>query len=367
MKLARGQAKKIIAATSVAIFSLATAFLGAFAWFAAKMNSDNTSDNFEVTNLSGSALSISLHKWYGEATSNTNIWGFNPTPETIVDFEGNSSNRFVFEMEEYELLDQDHPVLFLIQVNGNHEVIKATTDCCFVASTPTEIKKTFATYASLSGTGLSSGNYVLVEQDENYDSTNKPTTLRRYNGSSFASVTYATKTALDAALAADTGHSTFTDGACFGVVSDNEHNNSTTVYKYDLASNKLSMIYFALEAEHNPLSSAVKFNSLSFTYDPKSSQTQSYSFDEYGTQTCIPVNKTTLGETVSFVTVNNNTGTSTFENEINIFNDDIEGTKFIGIVMNYNPAALEYICSYFLGNSLLEGNLGFSCDWNLAV
>ena len=367
MKLARGQAKKIIAATSVVIFSLGVAVLGAFAWYVAKMASKNSSDNFEVTNLSGSALSISLHKWYGSATSNENIWGFNPTPETVVDFDSNMSNRFVFEMEQYELLDQDHPVLFLIQVSGNHEVIKATTDCCFVASTPTEIKKTFATYTSLSGTGLSNGNYVLVTADENYDSTNKPTTLRKYNGSSFANVTYATKTALDAALEADTSHTTFTDGACFGVVADNEHNNSTTAYRYDLSSNKLTMIYFKLESEHNPLSSAVKFNCLQYSYDPKSSQTQSYSFEDYGTKTCIPINKTTLTDTKSFVTVNNSTGTSSFVNDINIFNDDIEDTSFIGLVMNYNPSSLEYICSYFLGDPILEGDLGFSCDWNLAV
>ena len=367
MKKARGQALKIVAATSVAIFSLGVAIMGAFAWFMAKMTADNASDNFEVTNLTGSALSISLHRWYGAATSNENIWGFNPTPVTVVDFEGNSSNTFVFSMEQYELLDQDHPLLFLVQIDGDHEIIKANTDCCFVASTPTEIKKTFATYEALSGTGLSNGNYVLVTEDENYDSTNKPTTLRKYNGSSFASVTYATKTALDAALAADTGHSTFTDGACFGVVADNEHNNSTTVYKYNLSSNKLEMIYFKLEAENNPLSSAVKFNSLGFIYNPMTTGTQSYTFEDEGTKTCIPINKTALGDAKSFVTVNNNTGTSTFTNDITIYDDDTEGVQYIGIVMNYNPAALEYICSYFLGNPLLDSDLGFSCDWNLAV
>lgn len=337
--------------------------MGAVAWFTNINQKEHASDDFPVVNVTSNGLSISLHEWYGSASST--VWGFNPTPIATIDFGSNSSNSFSFSMDEYALEDQDHPVLFLVEVEGVREIVRAVTECSFVAETPSEIKATYPTYASLSTSGLSSGDYVLINEDENYDSTNKPGTLRKYNGSSFTSVTYATKTALDAALEADTSHSTFVDGACFGVVSDNEHNNSTTVYKYNATADKLEMIYFKLEAEHNPLSSAVKFNTLGFANDPKTNGTQSYDFGN-GTKTYIPINKTNLSDDKSFVTVSNN-GTATFTKELTIYDDDIESIKYIGIVMNYNPAALEYICSYYLGNPILEENLGFSCDWGLYV
>lgn len=354
---------KIVAASSVVLFTLASLVIGCVAWFTNINQKHNEQDDFPVVNVTSNGLSISLHEWYGSASST--VWGFNPTPVATIDFSTNSSNSFSFDMDEYSLEDQDHPVLFLLEVEGVREFVRAVTECSFVAETPSEIKASYATYASLSTSGLSSGDYVLVNEDENYNSSTKPTTLRKYNGSSFTSVTYATKTALDAALEADSSHSTFVDGACFGVVSDNEHNNSTTVYKYSGTSNKLEMIYFKLESENNPLSSAVKFNTLSFANDPKTNGTQSYDFGD-GTKTYMPINKSELSEDKSFVTINSN-GDASFSKEVAIYDDDIESIKYIGIVMNYNPAALEYICSYYLGNPLLEEDLGFSCDWGLYV
>ena len=328
------------------------------------MNQDIDAETFPVLNVTSNASSISVHDWYGEVGS-TNVWGFNPTPLATIDFSGSSSSSFNFSMDEYSLDDQDHPILFLVEVNGAKEVVTATTDCCFLANNPDEIKKTFATYASLSTSGLTSGNYVLVTEDENYDSSNKPTTLKKYNGSSFANVTYATKAALQAALEADTSHTTFVSGACFGVVSDEDHYNSTTAYKYNSSNDSFEMIYIKLEENHNPLSSAVKFNTLEFASDPKTNGTSYHDFGSGSTE-YMPINKSSLSDDVSFVTVNNN-GTSSFSNELIIFDQDTGNSQYVGIIVNYNPASLEYICSYYIGHHLLEDSLGFSCDWSLGI
>lgn len=365
MKRIFSRKTRIIASTALTIFSLGGVALGSFAWFVSTLKLSESANYMPVINSISSALSISLHEYYGE--TNNHVWGFNPTPDAIVDFDANENNSFAFDMEKYSIEDQDHPILFLIEVNGDYEIIKAFTECCFLADNPAEIKATFKNYSSVSGAGLSNGDYIIVNEDENYDSTNKPTTLRKYNGTSFTGVTYATKTALRAALAADTSHTTFTDGACFGVVSDNEHNNSTTVYKYNLASNELSMIWFKLEENKNPLSSAVRFNSLTFVYNPKTENLGTYDFDEDGnSEQYMPVATSSLDDEKSFATISNN-GTASFEKNVTLFEGDVSSDKYIGIIMNYNPSSIEYIYSYYMGHPLLNEDISFTCDWSMSV
>ena len=129
--------------------------------------------------------------------------------------------------------------------------------------------------------------------------------------------------------------------------------------------------------ETNPLSSAVEFHTFTFADELEdlisaadvnvesfNSQSQSYSYSESRVD-CITLAKNT------FVTSNRNSFTSfsnagdynQFNKQINVFRGDVTGVTYIGLVVNYNQLALEYVFSRNLGHDALNAGLQFKCDW----
>lgn len=70
MKRLDAKTKKIIAATSVTIFSLLALTLGTFAWFASSLVAQTTNDEFQVVNVGGCKIdSVNLYKFiYPDST-----------------------------------------------------------------------------------------------------------------------------------------------------------------------------------------------------------------------------------------------------------------------------------------------------------
>lgn len=125
-----------------------------------------------------------------------------------------------------------------------------------------------------------------------------------------------------------------------------------------------------LAATNNPLSSVVEF--YSFTYsstrrDPTSlySRTKTVDGTDYyslGTSEFIPGTNSS-----SFVDMNNGEFTGTFNSEVSVYNGSTSGMEYIGIVVDYYAESLEYIFSHYMGNSLLDNEITFACDWEMSL
>ena len=122
---------KILAATSVTIFSLLSVFTSTAAWFDSQRNLKNGGDNFEVQNLSLDFSSLTLYR--AAAISRTDMY-FELTEDSYIERltinestgELESENNITsLQMGEYTLLDPHHPILMLIEYK---EVLTASID-----------------------------------------------------------------------------------------------------------------------------------------------------------------------------------------------------------------------------------------------
>lgn len=122
---------KVLAATSVTIFSLLTVFTSTAAWFDSRRALDNGGENFEVQNLSLDFSSLTLYR--ASAMSRTDMY-FALTEDSYI--EKITVNESTGELEkendisslqmgEYTLLDPHHPILMLIEYK---ETLTASVD-----------------------------------------------------------------------------------------------------------------------------------------------------------------------------------------------------------------------------------------------
>ena len=123
-----------------------------------------------------------------------------------------------------------------------------------------------------------------------------------------------------------------------------------------------------LAATNNPLSSVVEFYSFTYsstTSDPTSLSSRTKTVD--GTQYySLGTSEFVSGQNnSSFVDINNGEFTGTFNSEVSVFEGSTIGKEYIGIVVDYYAESLEYIFSHYMGNSLLDNEITFACDWEM--
>ena len=292
----------LIAATSMTIFSLFVVFVGAFAWFSANAHTVTDGNSVNVKVL-GKFSKISYHQFSGTPTE-TN-WSFNKTPYASIEYDwdthklgkpkdgsGNELSEFKFEMEQYDPMNQNKPVLVLV-----------------------ELRKDFDT---------STEGKVLINA------------------------------------------STTTDGF-MGAKVESE---GVKLPKYNLDGTAPNLklkteVVEEVSVDYYPLSSVIDF------------KTKAFSQKEYNTWNSGSTYDLTSGDTAAphdhnFVSVDNNADISTFEKESCVFDSGVESTvKYIAVVVDYNPAAIEYIYSTYLGDESLEVNydyiLHYLCDWTWEI
>ena len=115
---------KIIAATSMTIFSLASVFVATIAWFTSVRNYDQSSTNFEVKSVSGVLNKITFHKLekFDQANSYSDIkFYFNKTAVGTLTYDWNtnsfkSQDNTNVELDYYNYLDHECPLLMLIEL-----------------------------------------------------------------------------------------------------------------------------------------------------------------------------------------------------------------------------------------------------------
>ena len=125
---------KILAATSVAIFSLLAVFTSTAAWFDSRRTVQNDGDDFDVQSISGRLSSITFHhlasKDVDTKTGNANAFTFNSTPSGTISYDWDAgSASFVpakegdtsVALETYDPLDREKPLLLMFHLDQVYE------------------------------------------------------------------------------------------------------------------------------------------------------------------------------------------------------------------------------------------------------
>ncbi len=345
---------RIIAVTSMTLFSLLAATTGVFAWFVSKLNESSDSSLFEVDPVQTSIREISIHSFYGTSTGSNKAFGFNPIPTGFVDYSNpknpQTTGSLAIELEKYSLDDPHHPILILFKVEGVNQSIVGETSYPFLSqqkpgAQTLDVNHTVATYADLAAkaSSASDGEMFEVTNDEHQNGE------YTQNGS---------------------------------------RKKITTRYQYVESTSSFELIWVDLAMYQNPLSSIMEAHSFLFSFecpyvasgnsfvinpecDDLESRTYTHTVNDV-TQTdtntgiWIPtadfkdLNDTDTNAS-SFVNIGDN-GVS-YSNKATMFDGSVSGYTYLGIVIDYYPDALVYLSSEFLGHNYLNNNITFKCDW----
>ena len=296
---------KIVAATSVAIFSLLSVCTGAFAWFLSERNHSSTSDSFAVESY-GRFSSLSFYTLSRTRTeSSINYLDFNggtPIGQITYNWETYSCNTPVgitnISLDQYEPLNPSQPLLAIFALDKDYD------------------------------TSLEGSIYINASSSKNgYLGQLKADKTTQYN---------------------------------LGDVDDPilvKYENSK--YYYPLSSAAGFRFKTFSQAEYDTWIS-------SWTYDEPVGDEEPEYVSGYYTLATNGANAISPS-TEKFVEVNNSAETSVFHKDITIVNTGTTRTvKYIAVVIDYDVDAIEYIYSSFLGNPYLESkeyHLNFICDW----
>ena len=140
---------RILAATSVSIFSLLTVFTSTAAWFDSRRSLDNGGDKFEVQSLSGRLSSITFHHLSSKAvnptTGNANAFTFNSTPAGTITYDWNADTAAFtptaqgdtsIALDTYDPLDREKPLLLMFHLDQAYETTGPTIHIDGMTNTP---------------------------------------------------------------------------------------------------------------------------------------------------------------------------------------------------------------------------------------
>ena len=114
---------KIVAMTSMTIFSLMAVFTGTLAWFNANRVINNGGDNFAVKSLNGLLESLSVHElssFSKNGSGDITAFNFNSAASSTVTMDSNYNPVYdgsTASLNTYSILDQSNPVLLLFHLN----------------------------------------------------------------------------------------------------------------------------------------------------------------------------------------------------------------------------------------------------------
>ena len=327
MKRAGKKSLKIIAAMSIATFSLVAAITSTVAWFIMANKVKSSDIQVVVDDPSDSVGEISFHKYLGLSTDKYYL--FNPTPEAKliienhnIDIDADSSFEGI-TLDTYTADDRHHPLLMLLKLKKDTLTLYAKTEHPFIAEFKPETDATVATHGALSHVNTTSfvgGEKYLVTSDE-------------VNGGK--------------------------DGSKY----------LSTAYEWNAASKTWNMIWTELASAGNPLSSVIETYFFMFSFEtPAKGATTTHELN--GTNpSSIAVKQSDCNESnqSSFVQFSSGSYTN-FSKQITFYEGTVvEGTVYLGIIVDYYTLALEYVSSYFLGDPHVSEGMNFKCDWLIGL
>lgn len=309
MKIIGKKNLKIIAATAMTIFSLFAATLGAFAWFAGKVQDAKNADEFIVTVNTGRFKNLYFHQHTSKVIDTTTFkpvsYTFDSTPVGHISYNWDTQTATYvgntgIDMVDYTPLDFAQPILLVFELNDTYTLGNAG-EIYIDAKTEEED--------------------FLGARDENnapvYDLT---TDYYKKEGSDYY---YALSSVINFYC---------TDSAT-ELYNKNGDTNTTLI----------NTTYTVADLKSKESCAAAK------EADP-----------------------TAVEPDLTFTTIDNDTDDSSFNKHPSIYKSEANSTvKYISIIIDYYSDALDYIYSTFLGNDTLEtdfeSHLEFLCDWGLEI
>ncbi len=308
---------KIIAATSMCVFSLFALFSGTIAWFNVTQAATDNANNMGVKPLAGKLKGVYFHELSSKAidpdtkvaSSFTFASAYSGKIEfdwetKTADYDGNAT----VNLSQYTPLDPEHPVLMVFEMSEGYS-IRGDGELTITAKTDV--------------TGFLGA--------------------RSANNAPFYS--------LDG------------NGVYYSEV--NSSDASKTDYYYAMSS--VAKFYCTdSSAELYNKTNGANTTLINPTYAVASLR------DKADSKAALAEDENAVVPDLSFVDVNNAAETFTYNQEPTIYTSIANTTvKYISVVVDYYEDAIEYIYSTYLGNTVLEGTLdgtlNFLCDWNLEV
>ncbi len=285
---------KIIAATSMCIFSLFALFSGTIAWFNVTQAATDNANNMGVGNTGNMFESLSFHpvvKIDVDEDSNPTTMYFDKgvSLSTVTDAQLQAGTASVsFTMDHYTLLRTRNPVLALIKLKNAYTV---SADCSVKVS------------------------MILDDASE-------------YIGS---------KTAAEVQAMATAGTLPLSSVVKFSV----GYLTGSSTEAHDSA---------------DSIDSITKTVSMAYSIDSSKTSAAQYAFDAPASYS-------------SYVTFTD--GTPQFGAK-DAFEDAFVGAegqvvRYVYFIFDYDEESLDYIYNKFLGQSFLEDDLEFNCDWSLLI
>ena len=327
MKRAGKKPIKMIAAISVASFSLVAAVVSTVAWFIAVNTVKTSNIEMVVDDPSDCISEISFHKYYGLSTDKYYL--FNPNPEAkllindkTITLDADPGFQGI-TLDTYTASDHHHPLLMLCKLKKPSLSLYAITDHPFLAEFKPTSGTTVATYAALT--------YVNTVD--------------------------------------------FVGGETYFVTSDNVNGGlegstyASTAYRWNGTSKKWELIWVDLAAARNPLSSVIESYFFYFNFaTPQDGATTSHTYNSSNPSSlAIAQSSCTSANEASFAKFRNGTFTE-FSKTVTFFQGTVSNdTVYLGIMIDYSTLALEYISSYYLGDPRVTAGLNFVCDWKIGV
>ena len=305
---------KIIAATSMAIFSLAATFSASFAWFLAIRDENEDVEQIPFNAVNGKLKNVYFHKFASAVTNPTTLEATSVTFNTTYsgkisyDWETNTatySGDTSIKLAPYTPLDPEHPVLMVFELEKTYTVQYA---------------------GDIKISGMTDVEGFLGARDANG--------IPKYD---------------------------LTSNGIYKTVDSKPYFALSSVIDF-ICSDTSSELYYKSEQDGQYVNSALI--NPTYTISSMRNREMSIAAKEANPEAVVP--------DLSFTTVNNTDDTTSFKQKPTIYTSQ-EGTsvKYISIIVDYYRDAVQYIYSTYLGNETLEGTykyeLNFLCDWGLEV
>lgn len=326
---------KLVAATSVCVFSLLVSFSGAFSWFLMNREVKNTNDSFSI-DKKDRLYKVSYHHFVGTPTEDN--CSFNKTPYAYITYNSltkefdkprNGADQeidsFTLEMATYNPMNKYKPVLVLAELDDEYNT---------------------ASEGAVSVVAKTKTTDFMGKKDNNH--------LPKYNlGSVAPTMKMETRAGVDYYPL-----SSVANFRAFGM-SESQYQTwaSTSNYSVNIADTMAPRNNFT-EADND-----LDVSTFTQTCDIYSSNPETFSITR----------KYKVGERVTYngnvykchkaVTI---TGSWTDNTNWTQISADTN-VKYVAIIVDYNDAVIEYIYSAYLGDKTMEDVylyvLNFLCDW----
>ena len=286
---------KLVAATSVTIFSLLAVFTGSLAWFQTIKQQRDDASTLKVKDVSGKFKQMTFHTLAENGkTVSTNesqcSFKFNKTPVGTISYnwstkQFNPTGTTSITLQPYETLDRYQPMLLLVELQEEYEDLQAGD--LLISATADHVE----------------GKGFIGARDE---TTNEPL--------------------------------------------------------YDLSSSDIYTVNN--NVKYYWLSSVIRFFSKSFNNS---------TFTTFSSAATYDFTLGNMDNQAHFVNIDSSDETSSFTESIDIYSSPASSSvKYIAVIIDYFPDAVEFIYSTFLGDATLESaeydyELNFLCDWNMEV